>query len=170
MRTYDLTKKKTMRKTKTIRKKNTFKEHLQRAILVTCDIWDTDYIPDNWEPEFMTTFVTWQLRVTRDSIRNFCDVLICSCPVQIYNGGKRIQIFAHTGGTDRDVPRGLRWPKNLLFLLFIITISLISGQDWGLLWCPTGRHISTSFLQVCTTTLLSYVYSSLGGEIHKYQR
>ena len=39
-------------------KTNTFKEHLQRAILVTCDIWDTDYIPDNREPEFMTIFVT----------------------------------------------------------------------------------------------------------------
>ena len=38
-------------------KTNTFKDHLQRAILVTCDIWDTDYIPDNWEPEFMTIIV-----------------------------------------------------------------------------------------------------------------
>ena len=38
--------------------------------LVTCDIWDTDYNSDNWEPEFMTTFVTWQSRVTLDSIRN----------------------------------------------------------------------------------------------------
>ena len=27
---------------------------------------------DNWEPEFMTIFVTWQLRVTLDSIRNSC--------------------------------------------------------------------------------------------------
>ena len=41
----------------------------------TCDIWDTDYNSDNWEPEFMTIFVTWQLRVTLDSIRkmfNWC--------------------------------------------------------------------------------------------------
>ena len=28
-------------------------------------------------PKFMTIFVTWQLRVTLDSIRNSCDVLIC---------------------------------------------------------------------------------------------
>ena len=42
--------------------KNTFREHLQRAILETCDIWDTDYNSENWEPEFMTIFVTWQLR------------------------------------------------------------------------------------------------------------
>ena len=28
----------------------------------------------NWEPEFMTIFVTWQLIVTLDSIRNSCDV------------------------------------------------------------------------------------------------
>ena len=41
----------------------------------TCDIWDTDYNTDNWEPGFMTIFVTWQLIVTLDSIRNYCDVL-----------------------------------------------------------------------------------------------
>ena len=42
---------------------------------LTCGIWDTDYNYDNWEPEFMTIFVAWQLRVTLDSIRNSCDVL-----------------------------------------------------------------------------------------------
>ena len=57
-------------------KDNTFREHLHRENLDTWDRWDTDYIPDNWEPEFMTIFVTWQLRVTRDSIRNSCDVYI----------------------------------------------------------------------------------------------
>ena len=41
----------------------------------TCDIWDTDYNTDNWEPGFMTIFVTWQLIVTLDSIRNSCNVL-----------------------------------------------------------------------------------------------
>ena len=44
--------------------------------LVTCDIWDTDYNTDNWEPGFITIFVTWQLIVTLDSIRNSCDVFI----------------------------------------------------------------------------------------------
>ena len=44
------------------------------AIIGTCDIWDTDYNTDNWEPGFMTIFVTWQLIVTLDSIRNTCDV------------------------------------------------------------------------------------------------
>ena len=93
MRIHDLTKKKTMTKTKTktktktMTKTNTFRELHQRAILetcdkdkereklLTCDIWDTDYNYDNWEPDFMTIFVTWQLRVTLDSIRNSCDVL-----------------------------------------------------------------------------------------------
>ena len=42
----------------------------------TCDLWDIDYNSDNWEPEFMAIFVTWQLRVTLDSIHNFCDVSI----------------------------------------------------------------------------------------------
>ena len=68
------TKTKKMAKTKT----NTFWEHLLRAILETCDIWDTGYNSDNWEPEFMTIFVTWQLIVTLDSIRNSCDVFFVS--------------------------------------------------------------------------------------------
>ena len=63
---------KTNTKTKTMTKTKTFWEHLLRAILETCDIWDTDYNSDNWEPEFMTIFVTWQLIVTLDSIRNVC--------------------------------------------------------------------------------------------------
>ena len=41
---------------------------------LSCDIWHSDYNYDNWEPEFMTIFVSWQLRVTLDSIRNSCDV------------------------------------------------------------------------------------------------
>ena len=45
-----------------------------KTILQTCDNWDTDYNSSNWEPEFMTIFVTWQSRVTLDSIRNSCDV------------------------------------------------------------------------------------------------
>ena len=49
---------------------------IEKTILETCDIWDTNYNSDNWEPEFMTIFVTWQLIVTLDSIRNSCDVLI----------------------------------------------------------------------------------------------
>ena len=46
------------------------------TILETCDFWDTDYNSDNWEPEFMTVFVTWQSWVTLDSIRNSCDVYL----------------------------------------------------------------------------------------------
>ena len=53
-----------------------FVNHLLRhkTILQSCDNWDTDYNSYNWEPEFMTIFVTWQSRVTLDSIRNSCDV------------------------------------------------------------------------------------------------
>ena len=40
----------------------------------TCDIWDTDYNTDNWEPGIMAIFVTWQLIVTLDSICNSCNV------------------------------------------------------------------------------------------------
>ena len=52
-----------------------------KTILQTCDNWDTDYNSYNWEPKFMTIFVTWQSRVTVDSIRNSCDVLIPNCTV-----------------------------------------------------------------------------------------
>ena len=50
--------------------------HFLMTVLEICDIWDTDYNSDNWEPEFMTIIVTWQLIVTLDSIRNSCDVCV----------------------------------------------------------------------------------------------
>ena len=62
-------------------KTKTFWEHLLSAILETCDIWDTDYNSYNWDPESMTIFVTLQLRVTLDSIRNSCDVFLQSCSI-----------------------------------------------------------------------------------------
>ena len=51
------------------------REHTKGAIIGTCDIWDTDYNTANWEPGFMTIFVTWQLIVTLDSIHKW-DVFI----------------------------------------------------------------------------------------------
>ena len=47
---------------------------MTKTIPETCDLWDTNYNSDTLEPEFMTIFVAWQLRVTLDSIRNSCDV------------------------------------------------------------------------------------------------
>ena len=43
-------------------------------IIATCGLWDIDYNSDNWETDFMTILVTWQLRVTLDSIHNSCNV------------------------------------------------------------------------------------------------
>ena len=74
---------KTITKTKT--KTNTFREHIQRGILETCELWNTDYNTDNWEPGLMTIFVTWQLIATLDSIRNSCDVC-CFSLFQIDKG------------------------------------------------------------------------------------
>ena len=48
---------------------------MTKTILETCDIWDTDYNSDNWEPEIMTIFVMRQL-----SIRNSCDVFLDAFP------------------------------------------------------------------------------------------
>ena len=47
-------------------------EHPKGVIIGTCDILDTDYSADNWEPGFANN--TWQLIVTLDSIRNACHV------------------------------------------------------------------------------------------------
>ena len=52
-----------------------------KKALRCCDIWDTDYNTDNWEPEFMTIFVNRQLIVTLDSIRNSCDVF---CMIRLF--------------------------------------------------------------------------------------
>ena len=40
----------------------------------------------------MTTFVTWQLRVTLDSIRNSCDVFVS---LNMINDGKRMMKISH---------------------------------------------------------------------------
>ena len=56
---------------------------IEKTILETCDIWNTDYNSDNWEPEFMTIFVIWQLIVTLDSIRNSCDVFFSESVMQV---------------------------------------------------------------------------------------
>ena len=55
----------------------TFFLHPKGATIGTCDIWDTDYNTDNWEPGLMTIFVTWQLIVTLDSIPNDSQFLRC---------------------------------------------------------------------------------------------
>ena len=47
---------------------------IEKIVLESCDIWDTDYNSENWKPEFMTIIFTWQLIVRLDSIRNSCDV------------------------------------------------------------------------------------------------
>ena len=53
MRRYNLTNKKRMTKTITMKKTKTMRieEHPQRAIVETCDLWETDYIFGNWEQQ-----------------------------------------------------------------------------------------------------------------------
>ena len=70
---WDLTMTMTMTMTMTSQTSKT-SETSVKTILQTCDNWDTDYNSYNWESEFITIFLTWQLGVTVDSIRNSCDV------------------------------------------------------------------------------------------------
>ena len=148
----DMTWPKKLTKTKT----KTFWEHLLRAILETCDIWDTDYNSDNWEPEFMTIFVTWQLIVTLDSIRNSCDVYLVKS--NLVN-----QVAVHSvrralpGYKLEDLPE--RWflsPPPLDSLFWITQIEtihsdgaqaeLLSGYFAALLWCITTGTLSTRWV------------------------
>ena len=135
-------KRKTNTNTKTMTKTNTAKEHLQRVILVTCDIWDTGYISDDWEPEFMTIFVTCQLSVTWDSIRNSCDVLLrgflslnlslwanrktqgCFLPLHFYNSMRELEEQVSSrqitlGGSPPPINtmRGIFWIPNLEIMI-----------------------------------------------------
>ena len=54
----------------------TFREHPQRPILETCDLWDTDYIDDNWEQQYEQLHCDLWIESDGDSIRNSCDVCI----------------------------------------------------------------------------------------------
>ena len=59
-------------------KKQIFREHLQRAILEICDLrldtWDTDYIYDNGEQQYLHLPCDPWIKSDEDSIRNSCDV------------------------------------------------------------------------------------------------
>ena len=74
-----------------------------KTILQTCDNWDTDYKFYNWEPEFMTIFVTWQSTVTVDSTRNSCDVLT-SFLAQLERS-KNLFFTKNPSPTDRNLLR-----------------------------------------------------------------
>ena len=93
------------------------REHTKGAIIGTCDIWDTDYNTVNWEPGFMTIFVTWQLIVTLDSIRNSCDVFWCLANIDT----AKIAFFRSSMGGFDYFPtiyyaKGIIWKKKKLWL------------------------------------------------------
>ena len=72
---------------------------ITRTILESYDIWATDYKFNNWEPEFMTPFVTWQLRVTLDSICHSCNILFLHhslwCSSKLYAGHSKVCEYLH---------------------------------------------------------------------------
>ena len=82
----------------------------------TCDIWDTDYNSDSWEPEFMTFFVSWQLRATLDSIRNSCDVWMFKLVFSHRLPFHSLDVAVFEG--SRDPPAQPGW----LFIPFITSI------------------------------------------------
>ena len=63
--------------------------------ILTRDICDNDYNSDNWEPDFVTIFVTWQLRVILDSIRNSCDVSYWTFQIVFYLKASQPLISCH---------------------------------------------------------------------------
>ena len=126
-------------------------EHLQRAILVTCDIWDTDYISDNWEPEFMTIFVTWQSRVTLDSIRNSCDVFvhIRRKPTKTYCSDKRPRGQAVSPFPAKTYISDKRWQ-----FVFVVSQAKALSKNWKLF----------NFAQNQSCKKLSTIYSNMALE------
>ena len=108
-----------------------------KTILQTCDNWDTDYNSYNWESEFMTIFVTWQSRVTVDSIRNSCDVLhICA------TGPFILSVLTHLlrprckGNSLNNVILGSKFYRlsyNWIshFSLHVLLVNLLRGTFWG---------------------------------------
>ena len=64
-------------------------DNFEKTVLQTCDIWDTGYSSDNWEPEYMTIFGTGHLIVTLDSIRNSCDVLFIHAMCNVFMRSKK---------------------------------------------------------------------------------
>ena len=126
-------------------------EHPKGAILETCDLWDTDHNSDNWEPEYMTTFVTWQLRLTLDSICNSCYVYFVS---PFFCRFVKLYILFYTGllpfvplkETHLEIPMpSIFYDNNYRFSPIMITrdehVLIVSGflrPTWVLESCPNG--------------------------------
>ena len=61
-----------------------------------CDIWDTNNNTDNWEPEFMTIFVTWQLKLwhwTAFAILAMFVLHVCWFKAKSFNSGQTKFLF-----------------------------------------------------------------------------
>ena len=87
-------------------------------------IWDTDYNSDNWDPEFITIFVAWQLRVTLDSIRNSCDVL----GPFLYLSGTFSRYFHKNAAKRTKSKKGF---KNRVVTTFNAKLTLFGDHFWA---------------------------------------
>ena len=121
--------------------------------LVTCDIWDTDYNTDNWEPRFITIFVTWQVIVTLDSICNSCDALVIWVIVRLdlFVGWKLHKIYLHICNIFILLINSNR----LLFFIFICcyhyTVCEEDAGTAGILM--VSSDIPRDYFPPCTVTL-----------------
>ena len=103
------------------------------AIIGTCDICDTDYNTDNWEPGLMTIFVTWQLIVTMDSICNSCDVLLMRTWTKgvfdpIYEGQSWLEIWWKL---LRDKAATKRFLCQRFFRPFLLRLPFLPARGGG---------------------------------------
>ena len=69
------------------------------SVATICGEMSNLYNSDNWEPELMTVFVTWKLRVTLDRICNSCNVLFLHhslwCSSKLYAGHSKFCKYLH---------------------------------------------------------------------------
>ena len=123
----------------------------KKTILKTCDIWDTDYNSDNWEPEFMTIFVTWHARVTLDSIRNSCDVFVS------------VFVFVFVSSVFSDLFWAKYLPHNMLWLASCSRGGWLAALA---LYQATVKRNILSFYPGATTTALHH-FATLSLSLQK---
>ena len=119
----------------------------------------TDYNNDNWEPEFMTIFVTWQLIATLDSIRNSCDVL---------NDGFPYTVFVLQGGTYKTKEQIQKAPTDD-HPCNLTRTSVTLTQNMIVIHCHLNHQVKISFPALKSETFVNLLGYKEPNLIHLWR-
>ena len=147
-------------------------EHPKGAILETCDLWDTDHNSDNWEPEYMTIFVTWQFRLTLDSICNSCYVYFV--PPFFLQVCETLHTFLHWTSPICALERNPSWDSHAIYLLRQ-QLQVLANHDnprWALVICfrIPEANVGLGKLPKWSLCLADYIMMSPTLFSHLHQR